>query len=99
MKPTHLARALTAVLLGALFGYYVHYDFLRWNQRGKDAFLVYQARRFDQSMAAPHPTAITVIAMAMVIVFGFVIYELVVAVVSKIMGGWETNMHGSGEMQ
>ena len=99
MKPTHLARALTAVLLGVLFGYYVHYDFLRWNQRGKDAFLAYQGHRFDQSMAAPHPTAITVIGMAIVIVFGFAIYELVVAVVAKIMGAWETNLHGPGEMQ
>jgi len=99
MKLTHLARALSAILLGVLFGYYVQHDFLRWNQRGKGAFLAYQAHRFDQSMAAPHPTAITVIAMTIVIVFGFAIYELVVAVVSKIMGAWETNLHGPGEMQ
>lgn len=87
------------MLLGVLSGYYVHYDFLRWNQRGREAFLVYQGHRFDQSIAVVRPTAITLISITVVIVIVFGIYELLVAVLSKIMGAWETNLHGSGEMQ
>lgn len=98
VKPTQMARILSALLLGVLFGYYIHYDYLRWNQRGREAFLLYQGHRFDQSMAVVRPTALTVISITIVMVIAFAIYELVAAILSKIIGSGDTSTSSPGGM-
>jgi len=85
---------IAAIAMGAMFGSYIHYDYVRWGQRGREAFLAHQTQRFDQYMATPHPTMATVFGAIIAIVGALAIYEalaFVLATVLKAMSGSPTN--------
>ncbi|HKN25492.1 MAG TPA: hypothetical protein VJX72_11650 [Candidatus Acidoferrum sp.] len=48
-----LSRLISAAVLAVLLGAVVHFDYVRWNRRGREAFLKYQDHRYDTSMATP----------------------------------------------
>jgi hypothetical protein len=50
-----LSRIISAVLLGMLFGAYMHHDYVRANKRGREAYLKHQEHRYDTYMANPTP--------------------------------------------
>lgn len=55
MKLTlRIEKLLAAVVMGLLFGTYLHYDYTKWHDLGREAFLSKQEYRFDHFMAQPH---------------------------------------------
>jgi len=89
-----IGRMIAAIAMGAIFGSYIHYDYVRWGQRGREAFLAYQTQRFDQYMANPRPAIATVFGAIIAIVGALAIYEglvFVLATVLKGMSGSATN--------
>ena len=78
-----VSRMISALVCGLLFGRYIHHDYMKWNQRGRDAFLAFQANRFDHFMSPPHAAWITVTAMSLVVILFLAVYELVALGISK----------------
>ena len=52
-------RAIAAVVMGSIAGWYNHHIYVTWNQRGKDAFISHELQRFDMHMAHPHSLMFT----------------------------------------
>ena len=83
MNRQTIGKITSALLLGILLGCYVHWDYTRWNRRGRDAFLAHEANRFEISMADPKPFAVTMFVSGLV-AFGFLgVYELIALGVSS----------------
>lgn len=91
MKPNLMSKVVASLLLGGLFGWYVHHDYVSWSLRGRDAFVAYQLRRFDLYMASPRPFAFNLIGMALLALVVCVVYESLVAGISAILGGNGSN--------
>ena len=51
MNPRLVGRILATLLLGALFGLYMHSDQTKWNQLGRQAYLDHETEDFDSNMA------------------------------------------------
>ena len=86
MKPNLKCRMISAVLMGILLGSYIHNDYVKWGQRGREAFIAYQTQRFDQHMANPHPTMVTIIASILFVVVFLAVYEILAYIISRIVG-------------
>ncbi|HXY78933.1 MAG TPA: hypothetical protein VEH47_08975 [Candidatus Acidoferrales bacterium] len=86
MKPNLIYKFISAVVLGALFGSYIHHDYVRWAQLGREAFLAHQAARFNQYMSPPHPIALTVFASTVMIVGALAIYEVLAFALARMSG-------------
>ena len=86
MKPNLSCRMISAVLMGIFLGSYIHNDYAKWGQRGRDAFIAYQSQRFDQHMANPHPTMVTIIASILFVVVFLAVYEILAYILSRIVG-------------
>ena len=76
MRTSTTGKILAALLLSALMGLYIHHDYVRWNQRGKEAFLAYHAHRFDRDVATPRPIGPTILGTTMIVVVFCGAYEL-----------------------
>jgi hypothetical protein len=85
LKNKLASKAIASVVMGILFGLYVHHDYAKWGQRGREAFLQNQLQRFDRFMAHPHAIVPTMIGATILIIGGLVIYELLVFVTSRIL--------------
>jgi len=85
MKRYVAGRILAAGFIGILLGLYVHFDQMRWSQRGRDAFLTYQDHRFDKTIM--HPPAQFFAIGASVVLAGIAIglYELIAAGITHIL--------------
>jgi len=90
-----LRRFIAALAMGAMLGGYRHHDYVKWGQRGREAFLAHQAHRFDLYMAAPHPSIVTVLGSMVVIVGALAIYEGLVLILSRGL----SSTSGSGTVQ
>jgi hypothetical protein len=77
MKRHAISRFVTAVLLGILFGSYMHHDYVTWGQRGREAFASHQMHRFDLHMATPQAAIFPVLGATFVAVGLFGIYEAI----------------------
>jgi len=77
---------ISAVLMGIFLGSYIHNDYVKWGQRGREAFIAYQTQRFDQHMANPHPTMVTIIAAILFVVIFLAVYEILAYILSRIVG-------------
>jgi uncharacterized membrane protein SpoIIM required for sporulation len=78
MSRHFISRIIAALVCGFLFGWYVNYDYLRWNRLGREAFLAYQVQRFDAHMATPDPMALTLVSIGVAVVGFLALYELLV---------------------
>ena len=87
MKRDLISKVMSATLLGALFGWYVHHGYVTWNLRGRDAFIAYEMRRFDSYMAIPGPVLVNVISMALVATGSWVVYEVIAYCLEAAMKG------------
>ena len=85
MKNLNADRVIAALLIGTAFGWYVHFDYVKWSQRGREAFIAYQSHRFDQFMVVPHSAAVTVLSRGVFIVITFGIYELIAFGIRKML--------------
>ena len=89
-----VGKALAAITSGISFGLYIHNDYVTWGERGREAFLAHQGHRFDQYMAAPRPTMVTVIGTTIVVVGAMALYEGLAFLFSRI-----TNSLSGGQSQ
>jgi hypothetical protein len=78
-------RIMSAVLLGGLFGWYIHHSQVTWSVRGREAFIAYQAHRFDLIYANPSPASSSVVSTALLIIGACLLYELVAYCLSAMM--------------
>jgi hypothetical protein len=85
MVRLRLNKVLTVVFLTILFVLYMHHDYAKWGDLGRDAFMNYQARRFDNYMAAGHPRSLTYFGTLAVVTLTALVYEMVAAAFSKIL--------------
>lgn len=61
MKSAYVFKFLFVAALGALFATLIHADAEKWHALGKDAFLTYQAGKFEQNMASPAPLWLVIV--------------------------------------
>jgi hypothetical protein len=90
-----LHRFTAALAMGAMLGGYRQHDYVKWGQRGREAFLAHQTHRFDLYMAAPHPAIVTVLGSTIVVLGALAIYEGLVLILSKVL----SSTSGSGTVQ
>ena len=87
LKRDFISKIMAAMLLGILFGWYIHHDLMTWAPRGREAFITYQMRRFDMNMATPRPVFYSVIVTALLAVGFCALYELIAFWLSRAMNG------------
>lgn len=85
MKSKLVIKFLFALAAGALCGLLIHMDLAKWNRLGRDAFLSYQAHRFDNSIAFLSPAAGLVICCAIFVLGFMALYEGVAFVGDKLI--------------
>jgi hypothetical protein len=71
--------------MGIILWRYLHNYYLWWSHRGREAFLTYEARRFDRHMADPHTSFGLLVTAALVAAIFAGAYELFALGVSKIL--------------
>ena len=59
-----------ASLFGGLASWFVALDYAKWRALGRDAFLSFNGRRFDEHIAAPSSGAILVAGISAVAAIG-----------------------------
>jgi hypothetical protein len=80
-----VSRILGTVLLGVLFGSYIHHDYSNWRQRGREEFLSHQSARFDRFICSPKPIVLTMFG-ALIAAFGIIgFYEVTVLLFSSVL--------------
>jgi len=84
MKSSGTARVLATLFLGVIFGTYIHFDQMRWQGRGRDAFLAYQGHRFDR-IALHHSGASMLVAGVILAMIAVGLYEVVVIGITKVL--------------
>ena len=84
MTRNFISRIVAMAVMGILLGLYAHHDFVRWNARGRDAFLAYQSMRFERYMANPRPIVLMVLS-SIIGVFFFCIYEIIALAISALL--------------
>jgi hypothetical protein len=87
MIQIRLSRVLSAVTLGLLFAAYIAHSYAKWGRLGREAFLTYQAGRFDRFMAPGHPLSVSVFGMLGITIFAAALYEGLATLFSKIAPG------------
>jgi hypothetical protein len=85
MKREFVSKIMSAILLGGLFGWYIHFGLVTGNLRGREAFMAYQSHRFDLTYATPSPALSNVISAALLAVGACVVYEFVAYCLSAAM--------------
>jgi hypothetical protein len=80
------SRLIATLIVGLLVGTYIRHDITAWSLRGRDAFMLHEARRFDMYMATPQPAWITITGAAILVIGITVVYELLVATIRKMLG-------------
>jgi len=88
MKRDFISKIMSATLLGALFGWGIHHNLITWNVRGREAFIAYEARRFDVNMATPSPVFSNVIVSVLLALGLCVVYELIAYCLSAALKGF-----------
>ncbi len=86
-KNDFLSKAIAAMLLGGAFGWYIHHDEMRWSLRGRDAFIAFQAHRFDMNIATPHTVLAYMVTTALMAAGFCAVYELISSGVSSAIKG------------
>lgn len=82
MNRNLLARAIAALLLGVLFGYYVDSDERKTRQMDRAQYLEREGRKFDESKSNPTTTAAMIVGSVIVIGGCVFLYEIIVIGVS-----------------
>ena len=77
-------RILSALLLALLFAAYIHHDYTKWTNLGRDAFLANQSNRFDHHITQSHWIPM-IIGIFIVISVFLVLYELLAALFGKFL--------------
>jgi hypothetical protein len=80
-----LGRFFAALAMGAVLGSYIHFDYVKWGQRGREAFLAHQAHRFDLYFVAPPPTIVTVFAATVMMFGALAFYEGLALLAAKVL--------------
>lgn len=63
---------------------YIGHDYAKWGRLGREAFLTYEAVRFDRYMAPGHPSSVPIFATLAICVFVAVLYEGLAALFSRL---------------
>jgi hypothetical protein len=90
-----LSRWIAMIVLGMLAGSYIHHDYERWSQRGREAFMAYQTQRFEHYMAVPRPLSVTMIGATFFTITVIAVYELIARLVSKLLDAGEPDLGGN----
>jgi len=78
-----IARLVVASLVGVLASWFVAHDYAKWRALGREAFLSFQSRRFDEHIAASSSgTSLTLGILAVAVIAA---YEGMVALVLKLL--------------
>ena len=72
-----VSRIIAALLLGGLFGWHMHRDYVAWGLRGREAFIAYELHRFDDFVVNPRPVMYHVVAMVLLAFGVFAVYEAI----------------------
>lgn len=78
------SKAVAATVLGIVVGSMIHRDYATWGTRGREAFLAYQAHRFDTYMVAPLRGSAGIVGGLLLVLVFCAVYEAIVAVLSAI---------------
>jgi len=76
MNRHQTSRLLATLLLGVLFGWFLHHDSMKWNHLGRAAFLADQSHHFDTADTNPPPLAAMMVVSAILTGVLFGVYEL-----------------------
>jgi hypothetical protein len=76
MKSAYAIKLFFAVALGVLSGQTLTRDYAKWHALGREAFLAYQANRFDRDMAHPAPGILHIMTLTLIMVMFLAMYEI-----------------------
>jgi len=79
-------KLVSALLIGFLYGLYLHHTYVKWHRLGRAAFLEHEGQRFDRYMAIVSPTITSVFGAVIVLLVVVSIYELIALGLQKFIG-------------
>jgi len=79
------SKIATTLLMGVLVAIYFHHEDVKWNERGRDAYIACQTQIFDKSIASPRPLFPSILTGILAMIFVLGGYELIVFLFSKIL--------------
>ncbi|HEY1424699.1 MAG TPA: hypothetical protein VGF20_14695 [Candidatus Acidoferrum sp.] len=77
MNPRPVGRILATLLLGTVFGLYIHADNKKWSQLGRQAYIDHQLEDFDSNKATPQSKPVLMLGAMIVAAILFGAYELI----------------------
>jgi hypothetical protein len=83
MRVRVIVRMAVASLFGGLTSWFISLDYAKWRTLGREAFLSFNGRRFDEHIAAPSSGAVLIAGISAVAAIGA--YEGVVVLVMKLL--------------
>jgi hypothetical protein len=84
MKRTGTGRVLATLFIGIMFGIYRHVDEVKWLQRGRDAYMAVQSRRFER-ITQYHATGTMLIAGVIIAAIAVGLYEVIAAGFTRLL--------------
>jgi len=78
-------RVIAAVILGLFGGWFIRHDLDKWHSLGRDAFMAYQAHRFDVTYVALPPAAFTIVFTIALTILLIGCYEVLVFALSRVI--------------
>jgi len=93
MSHNLIARAIAVVLLGILFGYYIHYDEGKTRKMGREQYVARETHKYDESKSDPTPLPAMIFGGVIVLGLFVTVYEVVVIIIS---GALKSKAVGTG---
>jgi len=93
MNQNLIARVIAVVLLGILFGYYIHYDERKTRQMDREQYIARETHKYDESKSDPTPLPAMIFGGIIVLGLFVAVYEVVVIIIS---GALKSKAVGTG---
>jgi hypothetical protein len=85
MLRLRLNKIFAALISGVLLAIYINHDYSKWGRLGRDAFLTFEAGRFDRYMGPNHRISGTVIGSLVITAIAIFCYEFMSAAFAKFL--------------
>lgn len=82
MNQNLIARSIAVVLLGILFGFYIHYAEQKTRQMDREQYLAREAHKYDESKSKPVPLPAMIVGSVIVLGLFVSLYEVVALIIS-----------------
>ena len=75
--------------MGVVLGCVLHFDYTKWHERGREAFLAFHAQRYDRCFSSEHSILGSLLVGCVLMALTLGAYELIARLCSWMVGAGE----------